>query len=174
MSKDKKEKRIVFSEEIDSKVNGFTLAITFVLVGTFLLFENDYFGNQLASSIIRWVFIVIGGIGLSVEISKSKKIGIKGLDNFAIGSIFIGIWIALYLFAKHWIVNIVAFLMLFLGVYFILRAIIEIFYSISIIARSSKEKKESKSADILTFITAIIGLLLVVMQVLQQANMLSF
>ena len=39
----KKNKKIIFNEEIDSAISGYTLAITFVGIGVFLLNNLDYF-----------------------------------------------------------------------------------------------------------------------------------
>ena len=38
MAKEKKHKKVVFSEEIDSRIDGLTLGFAFVVVGLFLLF----------------------------------------------------------------------------------------------------------------------------------------
>lgn len=72
MAKEKKPKKVVFSEEIDSRIDGLTLGFAFVVVGLFLLFVPDYFGSKLAGQIIRWIFIGIGALGLFVEFGKLK------------------------------------------------------------------------------------------------------
>ena len=78
----KKEKKIIFSEVIDDSISGFALVITFIVVGIFLLFNKDYFGNETVAIIIQWLFIIIGCLGFSTEISKmNKNRGIKGIDN---------------------------------------------------------------------------------------------
>lgn len=52
MEQKKKEKKATFSEEIDNSISGFALVITFIIVGIFLLFNKDYFGNQIVATVI--------------------------------------------------------------------------------------------------------------------------
>lgn len=47
-----KEKKIMFSEEIDSLINGLVLGLTFVIIGLILTFKSDYFGNNIANTIV--------------------------------------------------------------------------------------------------------------------------
>ncbi len=44
----KKPSKVVFSPEIDSKINGLTLGFAFIAVGLFLVIVPDYFENELA------------------------------------------------------------------------------------------------------------------------------
>ena len=44
----KSEKEIEFTEEIDSAINGYAIAMTFIIIGLFLLYNLDYFGNNLS------------------------------------------------------------------------------------------------------------------------------
>ena len=73
MNEKLKEKKIVFSEEIDSTISGFALVITFIVIGIFLIFNKEYFGNQIVSAVIQWLFIIIGCLGFATEISKINK-----------------------------------------------------------------------------------------------------
>lgn len=92
MEQKKKQKKVTFSEEIDSSISGFALVITFIIVGIFLLFNKDYFGNQIVDTVIQWLFIVIGCLGFGTEISRmNKDRGIKGIDNLITGIIVVGI-----------------------------------------------------------------------------------
>ena len=95
--KPQKEKKIVFSEEIDGKISGFAVALAFIAVGVLLVFDGSYFGNETVSTIVRWVFIIVGTGGLLVYILKIGKGDIKGIGNFALGVLFIAIWLVLYL-----------------------------------------------------------------------------
>ena len=47
--------RIIFSEVIDNSISGFALVITFIVVGIFLLFNKDYFGNETVAIIIQLI-----------------------------------------------------------------------------------------------------------------------
>ena len=46
----KKEEKGNISKEIDNSISGFALVITFIIVGIFLLFNKDYFGNQIVAT----------------------------------------------------------------------------------------------------------------------------
>ena len=118
MAKESKPKKIVFSEEIDSWINGLTLGFAFVAVGLVLLFIPDYFGSKLAGQIVRWVFIGVGVLGLSVEFRKLKPISdIKGFDDLWAGVLFLAGWAALFFLAQNWIWNVLGFILLIIGVY---------------------------------------------------------
>lgn len=83
----KSEKKIEFTEEIDSAINGYALAMTFIIIGVFLLNNLDYFGNNVVSVVILSIFTFIGVVGIFIELSKNKFI--KGLDDFGIGIVFL-------------------------------------------------------------------------------------
>ena len=68
----KKSKKIVFNEEIDSAISGYTLAITFVGIGIFLLNNLDYFGNKTVSIVILSIFSFIGIVGTFIELGKNS------------------------------------------------------------------------------------------------------
>ena len=76
-----KDKKITFSKEIDDKISGIAVGFAFLTIGIFLLIYPDYFGHKLATSLIRWIFITIGTLGLLVEFNKRKS-SIKGVGNF--------------------------------------------------------------------------------------------
>lgn len=70
---EEKKKNIVFSEIIDSKINGYAIGISFLLISTFLLINNTYFYWTGLTYFIGAVFGVIGVAGIGTEIDKSKK-----------------------------------------------------------------------------------------------------
>jgi hypothetical protein len=165
----KKQKEIIFSEEIDDKINGFSLALTFIVVGVLLIYDSSYFGHETVGTIFRWTFIVIGLIGLSVELSKALK-KIKGAGNFILGVVFITIWLVLYLTFSSWIANILSLVFLIGGSYGTFRGLFEIIYSVRQLIKS--EKKSSVVTDVFLLITNILGLALVAIQILQQLEIL--
>lgn len=114
----KKPSKVVFSPEIDSKINGLTLGFAFIAVGLFLMIVPDYFENELAGQIVRWLFIVTGALGLIAEFSGSKRFAaIKGFDDFFAGLIFVAFFAILYSISNVLILNIVGFLCLLIGTY---------------------------------------------------------
>ena len=92
----KKNKKIIFNEEIDSAISGYTLAITFVGIGVFLLNNLDYFGNNIVSIVILSIFSFIGIIGTFIELGKNKEI--KGFDDIGMGLFFFIPWLLIYIF----------------------------------------------------------------------------
>lgn len=171
MEQKKKEKKVTFSEEIDNSISGFALVITFIIVGIFLLFNKDYFGNQIVATVMQWLFIVIGCLGFGTEISKmNKDRGIKGIDNLITGIIVVGIWAVIYYFVKNWIGNLIGFFFLIIGLYGSCRGIIEIGYSIVKINKEHKETQKSKLGiikEIILILSEIAGMALIVIQILQ-------
>jgi len=168
-----KEKKIYFSEEIDSRINGYALALAFVVCGLILQFLPVYFGNKVITEVVKWIFIVFGIAGFAVESGKTK-IGIIGLDDTVLGAMFISVWFALYWFGKHWAFNIIGFVCLLFGVYGFLSGIQKIVYSILKIPHTRKIlSKEEKKTDIILFITKIFGLILAIIQIAKAAIDLS-
>ena len=100
------------------------------------------------------------------EIHKSKS-SIVGIDYLILGVLFISGWLALFYFFKHWLVNIVSFSLLFLGLFSFFAGIQQIAYSV---VWFIKQKKDGNSTDFnrddfLLFLTKLFGALLVFAQV---------
>ena len=74
-----KEKKIVFTKEIDGTINGFAIGISFWGIGVFLLLKPDYFFEPIISYIIGATIGAFGVFGAGVELSKTAKI--KGIEN---------------------------------------------------------------------------------------------
>lgn len=165
--KQKKEKKIYFSPEIDSRIEGFALVFTFVVIGLILQFVPNYFGNELVTQIVKWVFIVVGVIGFASELGKQKN-QLVGLDNLVYGLFFTGGWVAFFVFVKHWIANVVSFVLLILGLYSFFMGIQQIFHSISLRSKGKENaglSKETAKGDILLFLTKLLGVVLVAFQI---------
>ena len=171
MEQNKQAKKVTFSEEVDSSISGFALVITFIIVGIFLLFNKDYFGNQIVATIIQCLFITIGLLGFGPEISKlNKNRGIKGIDDLIIGIIIVAIWAVIYYWVKNWIGNLIGFFFLIIGLYGGCRGILEILYSLTKINREHKETQKSRIEiikEIILILSEIAGIALIVIQILQ-------
>lgn len=176
MEKNKKDKKIVFSEEIDKSISGFSLVITFIIIGIFLIFNKNYFGNAAVATSIQWIFIVIGCFGFATEISRmNEKRGIKGIDNLVVGIIIIAIWAIIYYAVKNWIGNSIAFLFLVVGLYGGIEGIIQIGYSIVQIKRKNiieKKHNFSIAKDIVLILSEIAGIGLIIVQILQAVKII--
>ena len=163
-----KQKKIVFSEEIDSKIDGLALGLSFISVGLFLLLIPDYFGNKLAGQIVRWIFIGIGVLGLLVEFRKSKPISdIKGFDDLWVGVLLVAGWAAIFFLVKNSLWNIAGFFCLVFGVYGTFRGGFRIIYSVRLNRKNKVQTKGTIASDVLLFLTKVISLALVVCQLVK-------
>ena len=114
--------------------------MSFILIGIFLLFNKDYFGNIIVANIVQWFFIIFGCLGFATEVSNiNSKREIKGIDDLVLGVVIVGIWAGIYYFFKHWIGNIIGFVFLVFGLYGGVRGIIEIIYSTIHIKNKNKK-----------------------------------
>lgn len=166
MAKKTEQKKIFFSEEIDSRINGFAVVFTFVGAGLFLQFYPQYFGNEIINNAFKWLFIVVGISGFFIELTKIKS-NIKGLDNILYGAIFLGIWFTLFLLLKNVLINIFTFLFMLLGIYTMTLGIQQLIYSIIWHKKEHSELKfvSKNKGDIVLFLTKFAGLILVIVQI---------
>lgn len=163
--KSKKQKEIIFSEKIDSRIDGLTLGWAFIVVGLFLLLVPDYFGNKLAGQIVRWIFIVVGTLGLFVEFGKIKPVSdIKGFDDLWVGILLIAAWAALFFLLQNSLWNIIGFFFLVFGLYGASRGLLRIIYSIHLNRMHKSQSKGSVVSDVIIFLTKVISLAVVVLQ----------
>ena len=140
MGKDK-EKKVIFSEEIDSSIDGFALGITFVLVAFFEVYFK-IFGNRMVEIVLAIGLLLFGIFGTLIEIGKISTDNIKGGDDLVTGlflaapSVFI-----IFKFNKV-ILNIIMFIVLAFGIFGAMKGVIEILYSLKI-----KRRKTESNAD---------------------------
>ncbi len=176
MKTEKKEKKIIFSKEIDSAINGYAIGISFLGIGLFLLFKPDYFFQPLISYIIGAIIGAFGVMGTGIELSKTSKI--KGMDNLTIGLVVFALWMVAYIkFSAVW-ANILFFALLIIGAYAICLGLIQAIYSIvsNIKSRNSLESGKSKYSvssligQVVLLITQLCGLIVAILNVVQAAN----
>ncbi|MBE5820726.1 MAG: hypothetical protein E7310_07995 [Clostridiales bacterium] len=169
MDKDmkKEKKKVEFTEEINSAINGYALAITFIIIGLFLLYNLDYFGNNVVSIVILSIFTFFGVVGTFIELSRNKII--KGLDDFGIGIVIFIPWLLLYILLNNIWSNIPSFILLFLGTYFLISGIIKIGYSIMINARKSNKKTTTVIKDIFKILPSLASFVLVIFNIIKIA-----
>ena len=135
MGKDK-EKKVIFSEEIDSSIDGFALGITFVLVAFFEVYFK-IFGNRMVEIVLAIGLLLFGIFGTLIEIGKISTDNIKGGDDLVTGlflaapSVFI-----IFKFNKV-ILNIIMFIVLAFGIFGAMKGVIEILYSLKIKRRKT-------------------------------------
>lgn len=167
----KKEKKIIFSETIDSAINGYAVGFSFLGIGVFLLLKPDYFTYPIASYILGAIMGIMGFFGTGIELSKSFKI--KGMDNFALGLILLAFWLFMYFKISLLWVNIVLFLFLVLGTYSLCLGFIQSIYSIVTNIKSIKSSNEKSNikgsivSQIVLFLTQLCGLALAALNVIK-------
>lgn len=167
----KKDKKTVFSEEIDSSINGYALGITFLLLSVFTILKPDYFIIPMVSYIVGTLLGITGIIGCSLEISKS--IEIKGMDTLSLGCIFVGIWFGLNRLCPNIIVNIFAFFILMFGIYGTLRGNFELVYSLlSMKSKKTEVDKMITFKNIFLFIVQFAGFVLTVLNIINLLSLL--
>lgn len=171
MAEKQKEKKIVFSEEIDSLINGLALGLTFVVVGIVLVLIPDYFGNKTVGNAIRWLFIVVGALGVLTEFGKLKPVsGIKGFDDFWVGVLCLAVWAVFYFLAHHVWANIVGFFFLVIGGYGGVSGVFKIAYSMYLARKNKGIKKGNVASDVLVLLTKVASAVLVVIQIVKASQ----
>lgn len=169
MENEKKEKKIYFSKEIDKQINSIAVTVSFIIIGLLLQFFPTFFGIPLITTIIEWAFIIVGFLAFGSSISKSQNI-IVGFDKFFIGILLLCAWFALFtIYNNNWIVNIISFILLIMGVYSIILSLIQIVFSFVRYMKNKKSCKDNNEngGDILLFFTKLLSMLLIAAQVIK-------
>lgn len=161
----KKSKKIVFNEEIDSAISGYTLAITFVGIGIFLLNNLDYFGNKTVSVVILSIFSIIGIVGTFIELGKNKEI--KGFEDIGVGLVFFIPWLLIYLLGHNVLWNIVGFILLIIGVYGIVGGCIKIVVSFIMNEKSTNNKLKKLITAFFKLLPTVASFILVICNILK-------
>lgn len=158
----KKERKVVFSEEIDSSITGFALGISFVLLAG-LTYYFDFFHWVIADGIISIILLVVGIGGTCIEIGRLNEEKIKGKDDLLLG-LFFTIPALIFIFIyDHIILNIICFIVLLLSLFGTIKGIIEVTYSM----RIQKRKSHNKKIEVLRFITIITEVLALAVAIFQ-------
>ena len=175
--KEKRPKKIIFSEEVDSAINGFAVGILFIGIGLFLMLKPDYFAEPVASYIIGAVIGLLGVMGTGVELSKSTKI--KGLDMLSVGATMFVCWLVQYVYIHALWANIAFFPLLVIGAYGILLGLFRTIYSIFENSKHRPSKDGDKAngisigklvSQIVLFLTQLCGLAVAVLNVLKASG----
>lgn len=145
-----KDKKITFSEEVDSSITGFSLGITLILVALFVYYI-ELFHNKIIEIVVAIILVFIGMIGTFLEIGKAKNDDIKGIDDLGLGIVLSTISVFLVLRYDKLPLNIVCFLVLLFSIFGTIQGILKIFYSLKI----HKRKTDNKKIGILKVIVGI-------------------
>lgn len=161
-----KDKKIVFSEEIDSSINGIALGTAFVMLSIFVVYFK-IFNNTIAEKVIAVTLLVFGIAGTLTEIGRIKKEDIKGLDDLIVGLLLTILSVVIILKFRNATLNIGLFIVLLLGSYGMIRGILEVFYSLKIQRRKSNNVKIEIMKSVVA-ITEFISLIVVILQLVKE------
>ena len=171
----KKEKKIIISEEVDGAVGGAAVGMAFVVVALFVTFNKDYLNNEVATTIIRWVFLLLGTpIALACTLHKAKC----DSNRLAHGFFISGLWFLLYSYFDALWIRLPGLLLLFLGAFLILQ---ELFFIVQSLAKrphpketnaKAETEKLGKADSLFAFVATILGLVLAAVQILQQLDLI--
>ena len=164
MSK-QKDKKIVFSEEIDSSINGIALGTAFVMLSIFVVYFKIF--NTIAEKFIAVILLELGIAGTLTEIGRIKKEDIKGLDDLIVGVLLTVVSVVVILKFRNVALNIGLFIVLLLGSYGMIRGILEILYSLKLQRRKSNNVK-IEIMKIVVAVTEFISLIVVILQLVKE------
>ena len=164
MSK-QKDKKIVFSEEIDSSINGIALGTAFVMLSIFVVYFK-IFNNTIVEKVIAVILLAFGIAGTLTEIGRIKKEDIKGVDDLIVGLLLTVFSVVVILKFRNVALNIGLFIVLLLGSYGMIRGILEILYSLKLQRRSNNVKIEIMK--IVVAITEFISLIIVILKLVKE------
>lgn len=172
----KNNKDIMFSENIDNSIKGFALVVTFIGTGAFMIFHREYLGDTIIAKIIQWAFIIIGIIGLCIEIhnliQNKKEKQIYGISDFVLGVVFMIIWWLMY---KNNVANIISFIFLVLGLYGTSRGTLEMGYSfINLNKMGKKIITGNLIKDIVLIISEVLAAVVAIINILQATNLIKY
>ena len=163
--------KIVFSKEIDKSLQGFSLVLTFVVMGIMLQFFPSFFGN--VNKVVTIIFIIFGILGFLSEMDTIfKKQNLKGSSDIMTGMFLIFIMMSVKYFVKipekwpYWIsvlLNIIIIFFVFLSIYEIFNGIIYFLYSLK--KEFASLKKRQLKLTISKLLIDVLGLILVILQI---------
>lgn len=123
-----KKKAPIVSERVDDFIGSLSLAFTFIILGVLLTVYDDFVGDMTITSIIRWVFVVIGGAGLFFSFGD-KDSDIKGTGDVGTAIVVLAIAVPTYQCAPKPVGAVLALLLLIFGVYGMLHGIMFLIYT---------------------------------------------
>lgn len=167
MGKDK-EKKVIFSEEIDSSIDGFALGITFVLVAFFEVYFK-IFGNRMVEIVLAIGLLLFGIFGTLIEIGKISTDNIKGGDDLVTG-LFLAVPSVFIIFKFNKVIlNIIMFIVLAFGIFGAMKGVIEILYSLKI----KRRKTENKKVEVMQIVVAATEVVALAVAIIQLVNEVS-
>ena len=161
-----KEKKIIFSEEIDGSISGFSVGASLVIVALFIWF-GELLHNRIAETIVTILLMLIGILGTFLEIEKVNHNEIQGIGDFGMGIVFGSLSIFLIFKYDILVLNVVSLFVLLFGTFAAFSGMLKMGYSIKIQKRKAENKKV-EVFKIITGVTEVIAFVVVVLQLISE------
>lgn len=97
------------------------------------------------------------------------------MDSISFGLVFIAIWIVTYIKVNKWWANLLVFVFMFFGCYFLILGVIQAAYSLVHNAKINKKEANNNVAgkfvgQMVLFLTQICGLVIAIINVVKAVN----
>lgn len=162
-----KDKKIIFSEEIDSIINGLSVGVTFVIIAM-LVWYGNLFHNKTAEMVFAIIMLFVGIAGTFLEVEKANK-EIKGFGDIGLGSVISALGIFLIYKFDNVFINVISVLILLLGIYSFINGILKLIYSIKWQKRKTANRK-IEALQIITGATEVIALIVVILELVAEVK----
>lgn len=170
---EKKERTFIFSEEVDRNIGGSAVGLAFFAAALFLMFNQQHLINEAVTTIVRWVLLLFGIAISTASLLKNVKCN---SNNLAWGFVFGIIFFVQFIYLEFWWARLIGFLFLFLALFFTIQEMSFIVYGMiqkpEIEEEGNKKKTKNTTGSVLAFVTTILGLGLVAIQILQQLEII--
>lgn len=164
------DKKIIISERIDKRLNSLSLAISFIALGLLLTISPAFLGNEVATSVVRWAFVVLGIAGFFSSFGD-KESGIEGTGDLAAGVCVFAVAVLCFVHIPSPFNGASALVFLLFGIYGITRGLLFLIYTTKHVYLSANTDTESgikkNVIAIIELLTKIAALILVVAQLIK-------
>lgn len=161
----KKEISYVFNKDIDDFINGVSVSISLIIISFTLSKHPNYFHFELLTSIVRLVILIVGVLGIGIQISNTFKI-IKGLRDITIGGVLLAL--SYISFTKWGIFGLILnFFVTPISLFGFIKGIMCLFYSIYLTFKITENTDKILSSKLILLITQLVTICLSLAQILE-------
>ena len=155
------------SKSTEKQIDSIALALTFVALGLVLTFIPQFFGDEFATNILRWIFVFLGLVGFASSFNN-KDSQISGMTDIALGVLFLIIGIAAYSFIPAPYGGIISIVVLLFGIFGTLRGVLILLYTTKRTLKQRQDHEQSgNAAAILELLTKLAALAMMIIQIVQ-------
>ncbi|WP_368900610.1 hypothetical protein [Oceanobacillus oncorhynchi] len=152
-------------DPVVEKLNGIAVALSLLIISTFLYMYPEYLGINIISNIIGTILGIIGLVGFILEIGKFDEDFSEGFKYLGVGIFLTLIIIICLIFLQYFFVRII---ILFLGLLSIYSLLLGVFYIVYIVINKTDKKQSIKGV-----LAATLNVLIFVLTVLQLLEILN-